>query len=288
MVNQHSSGGASREPRKVEQLLGGTDSPFHDYRLLEGKFAENYARQYYLETRDVPSDEHIVTDHLIPFLKAHHAGGLFLDPATGPTVHHQILLAPYFDELHAADYLADNRSAITAFVEDRPDALKWDHYAKFYLEKHNEPATPERISALLENTRGKIGSHVMKSNLMTNPVVGSGLLYDALGCFYCLEEVAKTEQDLLAIVRNVTEQIKPGGAFIASCLAESDFYLLQEESGDTIRIPCLRMDAARLSRALTAAGLVIPQGGITLKYTHGQADEGLPGILVAYARKPVS
>jgi hypothetical protein len=71
-------------------------------------------------------------------------------------------------------------------------------------------------------------------------------------------------------------------------LAESNFYLLEEEDGNKIRIPCLWMDTERLSKAIESAGLEIPYGGITLKYTENQAEEGLPGILVAYAQKPLS
>jgi hypothetical protein len=288
MSIQHSSDGDPKTPFKSERSLETNGSPFYDYRQLEGRFAENYARQYYLEHREVPSDEYIVADHLIPFLRANHKGGSFLDPATGPTVHHQLLLASYFDHLHCADYLEDNRDALMAFVEDRPGALRWEHYAKFYLERLGKPATDEAIHALIASARSKIGTSIIPSNLMLSPVVNSGILYDAVGCFYCLEEVAKTEKDLVTIIDNVVRHIKPGGAFMASCLADSEFYLLQEEDGNSIRIPCLMMDEARLSRALESAGLIIPTGGITLKSTRGQADEGLPGILVAYARKPIS
>jgi hypothetical protein len=269
--------------------LGKDGERYYDYSSLEGNFADNYARQYYWENRQVPSDEYIVADHLIPFLRANHQGGVFLDPATGPTVHHELLVSPYFSQLHCADYLSDNRAAIQLFVEDHPDVLlKWEHYAKFYLERHGAPADSESIQALLAATRSKIGANILKSNLMQFPVVDTATRYDAAGCFYCLEEVARSDEDLADIVKNVAQHIRPGGAFMASCLAESDFYLLEREDGEKIRIPCLYMDEARLRNSVEAAGLEIPYGGITLKQTEGQAEEGLPGILVVYAQKPLS
>jgi hypothetical protein len=268
--------------------FGPSAGPFYDYSALEGSFAENYMNQYYRQNREVPSDEHIVFDHLNRFLRENHSGGIFLDAATGPTVHHELFVSRYFDRISCADYLGDNRAAVEAFVQDKPDALRWEHYAKFYLEKHGEEPTEESISKLIEDTRSKIGSDIHKSNLMQYPVVEGGVLYDAVGCFYCLEEVAKTEEDLIQIIKNVAQHIKPGGAFMASCLAESDFYLLEKEDGSKVRIPCLWMDNDRLSKAIEAAGLEIPLEGITLKYTDGQAEEGLPGILVAYAQKPAS
>jgi hypothetical protein len=273
---------------KLNDPFGPSDGAFYDYSTLDGSFAENYLNQYYRQNREVPSDEHIVFDHLEPFLRANHSGGTFLDAATGPTIHHELFVSPYFDRISCADYLTDNRKAVEAFVLDRPDAVRWEHYAKFYLEKRGEEATSERIAALIEDARTKIGSAIYKSNLMQSPVVEGGSLYDAVGCFYCLEEVAKTEEDLIQILKNVAQHIPPGGAFMASCLAESNFYLLEEEDGNKIRIPCLWMDTERLSKAIESAGLEIPYGGITLKYTENQAEEGLPGILVAYAQKPLS
>lgn len=259
---------------------------FNDYKVLDGKFGDNYARQYYLASRGVPSDEHIVADHLIPFLRAFHRGGVCLDPATGSTSHHQIFLAEYFDKLHCGDYLSDNRAFVQKFVTEAPGALPWEHYAEFYLEKQNRLVSPEAISELLSLTRKKIGEDIFPTNLMALPVVNNGILYDAISCFYCLEEVARTEQGLFDIVKNVAERIKPGGAFMASCLANSEFYLLKNDDGSVTEIPCLWMDEDRLSRAVEAAGLEIPENGITLKDTEGQASEGLPGILVVYARKP--
>jgi|GEM_PF-5433955 len=268
--------------------FGPSEGAFYDYSPLEGNFAENYLNQYYRQTREVPSDEHIVFDHLEPFLRQYHTDGSFLDAATGPTIHHELFVSLYFDRISCADYLEDNRTAVEAFVRDKPGAVGWEHYARFYLEKRGEEATSERIAALIKDTRTKIGNSIYKSNLMQSPVVEGGSLYDAVGCFYCLEEVAKTEEDLIQILKNVAQHIRPGGAFMASCLAESDFYLLEEEGGNKIRIPCLWMDTERLSKAIECAGLEIPYGGITLKYTENQAQEGLPGILVAYAKKPLS
>jgi hypothetical protein len=259
---------------------------FNDYKVLDGKFADPYARQYYLKSRGVPSDEHIVADHLIPFLRAFHKGGVCLDPATGSTSHHQIFLAEYFDSLHCGDYLSDNREFVQKFVVQAPGALPWEHYAEFYLEKQNKLVSPEAISEVISITRQKIGKDIFPTNLMTSPIVNNEFLYDAISCFYCLEEVARTEEGLFNIVRNVAERIKPGGAFMASCLANSEFYLLKNEDGSVTEIPCLWMDEDRLSRAVEAAGLEIPHNGITLKDTEGQATEGLPGILVVYARKP--
>ncbi len=306
MAAGNSPEGDRREDAKPSRQLGKDGERYYDYSSLEGNFADNYARQYYLESREVPSDEYIVADHLIPFLRANHQGGVFLDPATGPTVHHELLVSPYFSQLHCADFLSDNRLAVKAFVENDLDALveddpyaqfvgapfpflsplRWDHYAKFYLERHGAPADSEAIKALLAATRSKIGANIVKSNLMQFPVVDTPILYDAAGCFYCLEEVAKSDEDLAEIVKNVSQHIRPGGAFMASCLAESDFYLLEQEDGEKINIPCLYMDEARLRNAVEAAGLEIPYGGITLKQTEGQAEEGLPGILVVYAQKP--
>jgi len=258
---------------------------YSDYQEFDGKFALQYLWRYYHPRRGVLPDEYTVADHLIPFLRARKPGGVCLDPATGPTSHHQIFLAPYFDALHVGDYLADNREQTCKFASRAEDAFPWEHYAQFYLEREQAFTEECSIAARLCETRRKIADNIFATNLMQRPVVNSGMLYDAVGCFYCLEEIASTAQGLFDVVANAASMLRTGGEFMVSAIAYTDFYKIENESGEELTIPCLSISEDLLAEALDAAGLDIPRGGLILKKATENADQELSSIVAVYATK---
>jgi 2-polyprenyl-3-methyl-5-hydroxy-6-metoxy-1,4-benzoquinol methylase len=124
------------------------------------------------------------------------------------------------------------------------------------------------------------------SNLMNNPVVDTNKQYDAVGCFYCLEEVASNPDGLRQVVSNAASMLKPGGALLVASLWNSNFYHLKDESGQTQVIESFPVTEELLKDAVHAAGLQIPEGGLQLIKTTAQADEGVSGTLCVYATRP--
>jgi SAM-dependent methyltransferase len=264
---------------------------FYDYRNIAG-FGAAYYDLYYHRGRPVTDDEQAVTEFAMPFLRELKKGGKFLDIATGPTVHHQLLLAPYFDELHCGDYLEDNRSMVAHWAtaangQAAQDIPSWSQYTEYYLKMEGAEAGPHAIEQRERETRNKI-SVICKTNLMNNPVVGENSSYDGIGCFYCLEEVARTREGFFAVVANAADLLKPGGVFMISALANSDFYHVKNAAGEDEIIKSFAIDYEMLRDALLAAGLTIPEGGIKSVGLESQAHEGVPGILAAWAVKPIA
>jgi hypothetical protein len=254
---------------------------FFDYADLSG-FGQSYTEQYYNPERPVTDDEKAVTEFFLPFLNSRPIGGSFLDPAAGPTVHHQLLLAPYFDHLETGDYLPDNRSAVEQWRREAPEAKPWTNYSQYYLSVRNQPDDERAIMQLEHETRAKMSIPVF-SNLMNNPVVETNKQYDAVGCFYCLEEVASNPQGFHQVVANAAAMLKPGGALLVAALWNSSFYHLKDESGASRVIESFPVTEELLREALTKAGLTIPNGGLRLIETSAQAAEGVSGTLCAYA-----
>jgi hypothetical protein len=254
---------------------------FFDYAELSG-FGKSYTEQYYNPERPVTDDEKAVTEFFLPFLNARPVGGTFLDPAAGPTVHHQLLLAPYFDHLETGDYLSDNRDAVEQWRSSAPEAKPWTNYSQYYLSVRNQPADEAATTQLELETRTKMSPPVF-SNLMNNPVVETNKQYDAVGCFYCLEEVASNPQGFDQVVANAAAMLKPGGALLVAALWNSSFYHLKDDSGASQVIESFPVTEDLLRESLAKAGLTIPEGGLRLIETSAQAAEGVSGTLCAYA-----
>lgn len=72
---------------------------------------------------------------------------------------------------------------------------------------------------------------------------------------------------------------------MVSAIAYTDFYKIENESGEELTIPCLSISEDLLAEALDAAGLDIPRGGLILKKATENADQELSSIVAVYATK---
>jgi hypothetical protein len=273
------------EPQSREPSKPSVSHDFFDYRSVVG-FDSSYMAQYYSD-RNVNSDERALIEYFVPRLKAFtrfagpHAS--FLEIGCGPTLLHAILVTPYVKEMYLTDFLEGNRTAVEQW-QLNPKAVDWHHYTRFILETEQRDAGDQQIQERENCARQKI-VRVIPCNLMSPVVVDTGDLYDLAGCFYCLAEVARTPESFRTMIANVASLIRPGGTLMIAALRSTSFYHVRGNNGEEVEFPCLAVTESLVERALSDAGFEIRPGDVVSVDVEGQADEGVPGIILAFVEK---
>lgn len=256
---------------------------------LTDVFTQQYLNQYYHRNRPINPDECAVGDFIREVVAPHLTGSeTCLEIGCGPTVHHAMMLAPYVGAIDMADYLDRNLSAVRAWLGNTPTAFDWSHYAAHLVTATAAQPTEDAIAALEAQTRGKV-RELMNCNILADfPLEDQNRRYDVVAVFYCAEEVATTVAGWHRAMESIARCIKPGGQLIMSCLYDSDFYLIVDDSGKETRLPAAKIDADQMRRTLAELGFEVGPDGIRIVLTPSQAHEGLPGTLLVHARKPAS
>ncbi len=258
---------------------------FFDYQSVVG-FESSYMAQYYSD-RKVNRDERALIEYLVPRLKAFarfagpHAS--FLEIGCGPTLLHAILVAAYVNEMYLSDFLEGNRKAVEQWQQNSK-AFDWHHYTRFILETEQRDAGDQQIQERENCARQKI-VRVVPCNLMSPVAVDTGDLYDLAGCFYCLAEVARTPESFRTMIANVASLIRPGGALMIAALRSASFYHVRGDNGEEVEFPCLAVTEPLVKQSLNDAGFEIGPGDVVSVDVEGQADEGVPGIILAFVEK---
>lgn len=259
-----------------------TTEEYFDYSSVRG-FGAAYLAQYYKD-RPVTNDERVVMNFFLPRLQSRPRMRRYLEIGCGPTLHHALMVEPYVDEVHLSDFLPDNREAVDKWINKSKDALNWSAYTRYILEVEGKSTNEVDILAREGALRRKI-SQVASANLMEEPVVVCGANYDAVGCFYCLEEVARTADSFAIIIGRVAKCIRDGGSLLIAALERTNFYHVQGGHGESVAYPCFALTKNIVQEALESAGLRLPETDIATMTVDGQAEEGVPGVILAFAEK---
>lgn len=252
---------------------------------LSKLFAESYIRQYYPPERPVTNDEAAIYRFIVRVSPRLAAVRTAIEVGCGPTLHHAIMLAPFVESLEMADYLDENLAHVRRWLCNASGAEDWSRYTRFCVETDGlEPSD----TAVLERealTRKRI-SLVRPVNILHPEPLGSAKSrYDLVSSFYCTEEVAHTVEAWEEVLASLCSLVRPGGYLLLACLANTDFYHIHLDDRSTRVLPCAKVSHSDLIRALRKLGFAGEESVIEEFATPEQAGEGVPGILIALARK---
>jgi len=244
-------------------------------------FAVSYLKTYYHQPPT--ADETAVSKFLIEEFKTRPPQGRFLELGCGPTIHHIFPFARFVDEIHMADYLDDNLEQVRLWKEQAPGAHDWGTYAGLNLRFLDGKEDPNEINLLQKISRSKIASVFTCDLKQSTPDKYKGK-FDAVGCFYCAEEIGITNAEWRKVIARVVDYIAPGGTLYMAALASMNHYQVVQPSGITLDYPCAYITEEVVNSALKDLGF--SNDNIRLKTNEiDHPDCGLTGTLILAADK---
>jgi hypothetical protein len=187
-----------------------------------------YLAQYY-QTVNIAEDEKAVCRFIRSQLD--RRGELFeraLDIGVGPTLHHEIALAPYVSWLDVADFLPQNLVEIEKWLAGDASAYDWDIYLRGILAMERS-ATPNAatIEARKRLVRQRI-NRLLRCNIKNKIPLESGEQYPLVTAFYVADSVASVNADWFAYMSNIANLVEPGGLLMISALRNALYYRVGE------------------------------------------------------------
>lgn len=243
--------------------------------------SQAYLREYY-SLPHIPDDEVIVVRHLVQWLK--QTGKIFtraIDFGCGPTVHLLAPIAPYVEEIHCADYLAENLAEIQKWRENRPDAHNWDLNIRHVLEVEKQAnATDDEVEARKSLMRHKITT-LRHCDLRAEQLLGEEITYDLVLSAYCVDASTNQKDEWCQLLGKLLALCAPiGGAIVllSSCCAHN--YHLQG-----VRLPFANVDEKDIANILANSGFDLDQALIEKVSICDWAELGFDKVVIAIATK---
>jgi hypothetical protein len=242
--------------------------------------ARDYLRQYY-QTPTIPSDEKAIFSFIIPYLRNLDAPvSRGLDFGCGPTLHHDIALAPFAEELHLADYVPGNFVEIRKWLDDAPDAHSWDVYIRGILELEGNASVDDRlVDARRADVRRKITA-LHPGDIRQDSPLGFETAYPLVASFYAADSIAATKADWQLYMRNLASLVEPGGILIISALRHAEYY----QVGDYF-FPSANLNEADVYQTLRDLGFDTGDEDVIVAPVEEWDDEGFDSIIVARGRR---
>ena len=183
-------------------------------------------------------------------LKAAPGSLSVLDVGTGPTIAYSISIAPYALNIVFAEYIAPNRAALTAWLQNQKDAYDWKPYFKMVvteMEGKNEMEVEKRIAMVREKVIAVVPCDITKDPPIPQEYMHK---YDIVQSFLCLDGCL-TVEECIACINRMASLVIPSGKIILY-LAEVEresFYVVGTE-----RFFCLPISKASVVQAIEDAG----------------------------------
>ncbi len=244
-------------------------------------FARRYLETYYL---DVNEDEPPIARFLLKKFKKLPKINSALEIGCGPTIHHALPIAPYVDAIDMADYLPENLTEIKKWQEGHSEAFSWNHYTEMVLREEGEIVTKGKVIDRENLLRKKIRS-LNHCDITKLPPLSLGTRYPVVLTFYCAEEVGANDKSWQMMMNNISIMVAPEGYLFLSALRDTTKYILGDINGDHEWLPCARVTEQSLRHCLEKIGFLKESIDICSVDTPGLAILGIPGILVASAKK---
>ena len=261
----------------MRPLAGEPVDGLFDFRMA-ASFASAYIDTYYRD-RPPTDDEQRVFEFLVRHLRELPPQSLMLEVGCGPTVHHVLPFVRAVNEIHVADYLADNLAEVDKWKKGAPDACGWRQYAELVLTLEGRPAAPADVCRLEAAAQAKV-TQLLSCDLTQPQVLGRVASYPLVSAFYCTEEVGISLPRWEQVMANLARVIAPGGRLFLSCLADTDFYRVGASN-----YPCARITAGDIERVLPGLGFDMNATVIESASVEGQGDEGVVGVVLVAATK---
>ncbi len=237
-----------------------------------------YLHQYY-KTPDVPTDEIAIFNILIPYLKQRNP--IFaqaIDVGSGATLHHEIPLIPYVEQMYVSDYLQSNLDEVSKWLRADADAHNWDIYIQGILKLEGKtPVSEADIHTRRELMKSRIAEPLLIDVAQTYPL-GQERRFPLVTAFYVAESVAQTRDEWVRNMTNISSLVADDGVWIISAVRNTNSY----QVGDAY-FPTAHIDETDIAEILHQLGYPHPKIEVaTVKEWH---DEGFDSIVVAIAEK---
>lgn len=186
---------------------------------------QEYLRQYY-STPALAGDDAAVFERLAAVLR----GGArsfdsAIDVGCGPTVHHAFPLGPYVREIHLADYLPANLSAVRRWLAGGRDAHNWDPLLSHILRVEGGPEG--RLEERKAEFRRKVTA-LKGCDLRKPDPLGDGSTYDLVTSFFTAECVAGSAAEWEGVMGNLLSLVRPGGTVFVAAIRNSRRYAVRD------------------------------------------------------------
>jgi hypothetical protein len=239
-----------------------------------------YLNQYY-RTPVIPTDELAIFGFMLPYLrKLEGPVPCALDFGVGPTLHHEIALVPFAQELHLADYIVSNFSEIQKWLDNDAEAHNWDTYVKGILELEGQSNVD---TTLIESRKALLRRRITKlfpGNVRDPLPLGFETSYPLVTSFYAAETVASNKQEWQQYMRNLSGLVAPNGILIISVVRQAEFY----QVGDYF-FPSANLNERDVSETLRGLGFDTGDEDVIVAPVEEWGDEGFNSIIVARGRK---
>lgn len=244
-------------------------------------FALPYLSTYYKQPPT--ADETAVSLFLMEQFRLKAPKGRFIELGCGPTIHHIFPFAPHVSEIHMADYLEENLEQVRLWRGAAQGAHEWSQYAAMTLRHEGQEDSPQNVAQREDLARKKI-TRVMRCDLKNETPAEFRGQYDALGCFYCAEEIGISIEEWQKVLARVADFLRPGGILYMSALAGMKTYQVRDSAGTMVEYPCACVNEEEVLKALPKVGFV--SNSINIKTSNiDHPDCGVTATLLVAAVK---
>lgn len=239
-----------------------------------------YLAQYY-QTTSIPQDEYAVCEFIHSSLVRQHAPfSKALDIGVGPTIHHDIALAPYVACLDVADFLPRNLAEVRKWLNDDGDAHNWDVFLRGILTIEGVKNPPwSAVEARRQLVKQRIGQ-LLTCDIRKSFPLGYEDSYPLVTAFYVADSVATSKLDWHRYMANIASLVEPGGMLIVSALRNAEHYRVGRNL-----FPSPVIDEDDVENLLLSEGFEPASLNVQVAYTPELSVEGFESIVLASARK---
>ncbi len=271
------------QKRQITKVYEKNRHGFFDFKHLPS-FAKNYLRTFYSE--EPTQDEIEVIKFLTRYYPLIKGFKDMIEIGCGPTLHHILPLNGFVSEIHLADYLDENLHEIDLWRKKNPIAHNWNKFTELSLRMEGRDFRKRSIS-LRENLIRKKIKKIGKCDLKKDRVLTWRRTYEAVGCFYCTEEVGINTLKWEKVMKRLSLLVKPGGFLFMAALRETDFYCVLSEDGYYHKLPCAYLTETDFRRVLPKLGFDMSHTIIKTAKIKGQEAEGVTSVILIAAKKQI-
>lgn len=196
-----------------------------------------------------------------------------LDFGAGPTIHVAASFRNQADEIYLADYLPQNRAELERWKAGKSD-FDWRVPLKMIMTQEGQ--TWVELDKVEPLTRQKVKS-IHHCDCFSNPSVEAPkeLLgtFDVVVTIFCIEYCCNTYEEYKQSIKNIADQIRPGGYFIMGGILEETWC-----SFGGRKFKCLYMTEENMIKALEEAGIRVVDDKKCIMYE-------INGMFIICARK---
>ncbi len=233
-----------------------------------------YLNTYFsvIETDEIATLRYIVTElKKIKEKKTH-----ILEFGSGPIVAHALALVPYADIIDMVDYLDENLSEVSMWLEREPKAFNWNKFTELILSFEGRNTSKKSILEREEQLRKKI--KLMRCDARRSPAIiaSKKKKYDVILSTYCVDSSTNLIQIWKKYLHNMLSHLANNGHIILASLRKTDHYRV---NGHTY--PAVNINEKNLINALHAERCEVISLEVTQVPT--QKINGFSSIMFAHA-----